>query len=134
LSTVVRPFGVNLVVVLNVVLGMLLLTGLIMHTRPFPAFGVFNGLAAIVFALVDFILAYAVWTDRKWAWAGSLIFSLFGIVASVFVLFVRPRTGEFILLIIDLVIVYSLMQPSVQRYFGKGSALLASIDLAKKPG
>ena len=105
-----------------------------MHTRPFPPFGDFNGLAAIVFALVDFILAYAVWSDRKRAWAGSLIFSLLGIVAAVFVLFIRPRTGEFILLIIDLIIVYSLMQPGVQRYFGKGSTLLTSMDMAKKPG
>jgi hypothetical protein len=116
-------------------LGMLvLLPGLITHTRPFPAFGLFNDLAAIVFALIDFILAYAVWSSRKWAWAVSLIFSLLGIVASVFGLFIRPRTGEFVLLIIDLVIVYSLMHPGVQRYFGKGSTLLASRGIeVKKP-
>jgi hypothetical protein len=129
----VRPFGVKLLVVLGVVLGMLLLlTGLIMYTRPLPAFGIFNGLGAIVFALVDFILAYAVWSTRKWAWVASLTFSLLGIIASVFVLFVRPRTGEFVLLIIDLVIVYSLMQPRVQRYF-KGSTLLVSRGIVKKP-
>ena len=127
MSILVRPFGVKLLVILDVVLGLLLLlAGLILHTQPFPAFGVFNGLAAIIFALVDFILAYAVWSGRKWAWAFSLIFSLLGIVASVFVLFVRPRTGEFVLFIIDLVILYSLMQPGVQRYFGKGSTSLAS--------
>jgi hypothetical protein len=62
----------------------------------------------------------------------SLVFSLFGIVVSVLGLFVRPRTGEFILFIIDLVIVYSLMQHGVQRYFGKGSTLLASRDLVKR--
>ena len=113
---------------------LVLLAGLIAHTRPFPAFGVFNGLAAIVFALIDFILAYAVWSSRKWAWAASLIFSLLGIIASVFGLFIRPRTGEFVLLVIDLIIVYSLMQPGVQRYFGKGSTLLASRDIeVKKP-
>jgi hypothetical protein len=136
LSTLVRPFRVKLFVVLDLVLGMLvLLPGLIVYTRPFPAFGVFNGLAAIVFALVDFILAYAVWTSRKWAWATSLIFSLLGIVASLFVLFIRQRTGEFVLLIIDLVIVYSLMQPGVQRYFGKGSTLLASRGIeVREPG
>jgi len=132
----VRSFGVKLLVVLDLVLGMLLLlTGLIMQTQRFPAFGVFffsfgifNGLAAIAFALIDFILAYAVWSCGKWAWRASLVFSLLGIVVSVFGLFVRPRTGEFVLLIIDLVIVYSLMQPGVQRYFGKGSTLLASRD------
>lgn len=135
MSTLARPFSVELLVVLDVVLGMLvLLAGLITHTRPFPAFGIFNGLATIVFALIDFILAYAVWSSRKWSWAASLIFSLLGIIASVFGLFIRPRTGEFVLLIIDLVIVYSLMQPGVQRYFGKGPTLLASTDIeVKKP-
>jgi hypothetical protein len=135
LSTLVRPFSVKLLVVLDVVFGMLvLLAGLITHTRPFPAFGAFNGLAAIVFALIDFILAYAVWSSRKWAWAASLIFSVLGIVASVFGLFIRPRTGEFVLLIIDLIIMYSLMQPGVQRYFGKASTLLGSRNIeVKKP-
>jgi len=135
LSTLVRSFSVKLLVVLDVLLGMLvLLAGLVAHTRPFPPFGAFNGLAAIVFALIDFILAYAVWSSRKWAWATSLIFSLLGIIASVFGLFIRPRTGEFVLLIIDLIIVYSLMQPGVQRYFGKGSTLLASRGIeVKKP-
>jgi hypothetical protein len=127
LSILVRPFGVKLLVALDAVLGMLLLvTGLIMNTRPFPAFRVFNGLPVIVFGLIDFVLAYAVWSSGKWAWAGSLIFSLLGIVASVFVLFVRPRTGEFVLFISDLVIVYSLMQPGVQRYLAKGPSLPAS--------
>jgi hypothetical protein len=135
LSTLVRSFSVRLLVVLDVLLGMLvLLAGLIAHTRPFPVLGAFNGLAAIVFALIDFILAYAVWSSRKWAWATSLIFSLVGIIAAVFGLFIRPRTGEFVLLIIDLIIVYSLMQPGVQRYFGKGSTLLASRGIeVKKP-
>jgi len=135
LSILVRPFGVKLLVALDAVLGMLLLViGLIMNTRPFPTFQVFNGLPVIVFGLIDFVLAYAVWSSRKWAWAASLIFSLLGIVASVFVLFVRPRTGEFVLFISDLVIVYSLMQPGVQHYFGKGPSLPASRVLeVKKP-
>ena len=76
MSTLVRSFGVKVIVVLDLVLGMLLLlTGLIMQTQRFPAFGalffsfgIFNGLAAIVFTLIDFILAYAVWSCGKWAW------------------------------------------------------------------
>jgi hypothetical protein len=66
-------------------------------------------------------------------WGASLIFSLLGIVVSVSGLSVRPRTGEFILFIIDLILAYSLMQPGVQRYFGKGSTLPTSRDVAKKP-
>ena len=74
MSILVRPFGVKLLVALDAVLGMLLLViGLIMNTRPFPTFQVFNGLPVIVFGLIDFVLAYAVWSSRKWAWAASHI-------------------------------------------------------------
>jgi hypothetical protein len=75
LSTAARPFGVNILVLLDIVLGVLiLLSESIMQIHPFPAFGVFNILAAIAFALIDFILAYALWSRRKWAWISSLIF------------------------------------------------------------
>jgi hypothetical protein len=124
LSTSVRPIAVKLLVVLDVVLGVLALLPLLFpQIRPFPTFGIVNDLGSIAFALISFILAYGLWSGRRWAWVFSLIFSLFGIAASIFALFVRPRTGEFVSLVIDLVIVYLLMQPGVQRYFGKLSRL-----------
>jgi hypothetical protein len=120
LSTSVRPFTVKLLIGLDVVLGVLgLLPLMFPQLRPFPRFVIVNDLGSIVFALICFILAYGLWSKRRWAWASSLVFSILGIAILVFTLFVRPRTGEFVSLVMDLVILYLLMQPGVQRYSGK---------------
>lgn len=124
MSSSVRPFAVKLLIVLDVVLGVLALLPLLFpQIRRFPTFGVINDVGSVVFALIPFVLAYGLWSGRKLAWVFSLIFSILGIAFSVLALFVRPRTGEFVTLIMDLVIVYLLMQPGVQRYFRKLSPL-----------
>jgi hypothetical protein len=124
LSTSVRPFTVKLLVALDVVLGVLgLLPLLFPQLRPFPRFVIVNDLGSIVFTLICFILAYGLWSKRGWAWVSSLVFSILGIAIFIFTLFVRPRTGEFVSLVMDLVILYLLMQPGVQRYSGKLSGL-----------
>lgn len=120
MSTSVRPFTVKLLVALDVVLGVLgFLPLLFPQLRPFPRFVIVNDLGSIVFILICFILAYGIWSKRGWAWVSSLAFSILGIAILIFTLFVRPRTGEFVSLVMDLVILYLLMQPGVQRYSGK---------------
>lgn len=124
MSTSVRPFTVKLLVALDVVLGVLgLLPLLFPQLRPFPRFVIVNDLGSIIFTLICFILAYGLWSKRGWAWVSSLVFSILGIAIFIFTLFVRPRTGEFVSLVMDLVILYLLMQPEVQRYSGKLSEL-----------
>ena len=86
--------------------------------RPFILTALVGGLISILFGLIDLILAYGLWKGRRWAWLSALVISFLEIVVSIFGLFLRPRTGELILLVIELVIVYLLMQPGVQRYCG----------------
>jgi hypothetical protein len=120
LSTSVRPFTVKLLVALDVVLGVLALLPLLFaQLRPLARFVIVNDLGSIVFSLICFVLAYGLWSKRRWAWVSSLAFSILGIAILIFTLFVRPRTGEFVSLVMDLVILYLLMQPGVQRYSGK---------------
>jgi uncharacterized membrane protein (DUF2068 family) len=78
------------------------------------------GVVLMVFALLDFVIAYGLWVGSKWAWVFSLLFSIFGIIAAVFSLFLRPRIGQAFALVIDIVILFYLMQPRVQAYFGRG--------------
>jgi len=131
----VRPFGVTLLAALQILLGILeLLGGLVVafvtfvlpdmfpHVRFFATRSMFGGLGLVAFAFVDFVLAYGLWTGKGWAWIGSLIFAVIGLVFSSLSLFMRPRLGEGVALILDLVILYYLMQPRVQSYFGKGKA------------
>lgn len=135
MSPTARPFGVTLLAALQILLGILELLGgaalavvtfvlpeMFPHVRFFASRSMFSGLGLVAFALVDFILAYGLWKGKGWAWVGSLIFAVIGLVFSALSLFMRPRLGEGVSLILDLVILYYLMQPRVQSYFGKGKA------------
>ncbi len=128
-----------MVAVLHILLGILLLLGgfaltvigfglpeMFPHVRWFAVRSVVVGIALVVFALIDFVLAYGLWNGKGWAWFAALVFALLGIVFSVFSLFLRPGMGELIWLIIDLLIVYYLMQPRVQAYFGRGTVVPAT--------
>jgi len=134
-----RPFGITLLVVLQIILGILELLGAVAvafvsfvlpemfpHVRFFAPRSMGSGLALFVFAFVEFILAYGLWKGKGWAWIGSLIFAVIGLVFSAFTLFMRPRVGEAIALVLNLVIMYYLMQPRVQSYLGKGKLSVAA--------
>lgn len=138
MATAERPVGVAVLSVLHVLLGILLLLGgfalmivgfvvpeVLPHFR-FPIRMTVIAVALLAFALIDFVLAYALWIGRRWAWVVSLIFAVVGIIFSVFSLFLRPGIGETVSLVTDLVIVYYLMQPRVGAYFGRGRALAGS--------
>jgi len=134
-----RPFGITLLAVMQIILGILELLGAVAvafvsfvlpemfpHVRFFAPRSMGSGLALFVFAFVEFILAYGLWKGKGWAWIGSLIFAVIGLVFSAFTLFMRPRVGEAIALVLNLVIMYYLMQPRVQSYLGKGKLSVAA--------
>ena len=138
MSGTTRPFGVTLLAVLQVVLGILELLGAFVvafvsfvipeifpHVRFFAPRSMGSGLVLAAFAFIEFVLAYGLWKGKGWAWIGSLIFAVIGLVFSAFTLFMRARVGEIIALVLNLVIMYYLMQPRVQSYFGKGKLSVA---------
>jgi uncharacterized membrane protein (DUF2068 family) len=84
------------------------------------------GLVYVVFTVVDFVVAYGLWVGKRWAWVISIILSVFGIITAVFTLFLRPRAGEVLALLIDLVIIFYLIQPRVQAYYGQKSTAVVT--------
>jgi uncharacterized membrane protein (DUF2068 family) len=123
-----RPSGVTALAILEISLGVLLFTGFMFaffptltathfHFRPV------RGAVLLVLATVDFILAYCLWNGKSWAWITALVFAFLGIVFSGFMLFIRPALGGMASLIIELLILYYLMQPKVQRHFGRSKQL-----------
>jgi len=125
LSTIGRPSAVKILVLLHILLPVLTLVRTLLPRRlfllrPYAPTPVANWLVTIIFVTIDLVLAYGLWKGKKWAWVSALVWSLLGMASSIFELFLRPLAGEFILLIIELVIVYLLMQPGVQHYFRKG--------------
>lgn len=131
-----RPFGVTLLLILHILLGVLLVFGgltllavrfflseLFPHVPWFASSAPLGiGITLVAFALIDFILAYGLWVGRRWAWIVALTFAVLGIIITVPSFFVRPGFGEIIALIIYLLVIYQLMQPRVQIFFGRGLA------------
>jgi hypothetical protein len=133
LMTKERPIGVTILAVLEAILGVMVLLGglsiviegfilsdMIPRVRWFPTRIIGGGIALLVFALIDFALAIGLWVGKRWAWIAGLVCAILGIMLGVFSLFVRPGIGELVALVLDLVIIYYLMQPKVQAYFPKG--------------
>ena len=130
-----RPNDVVLLVLLEILLGILFVFGVfaltalgfslptvVPHVRIFPLRLFTVTIILLLFAGVEFVLAYGVWSGKGWAWTGSLAWTVLGIVFFIFSLFLRPSFGEIAALIIDLLLLYYLMQPRVQSYFGKAAA------------
>ena len=134
-----RPLGITLLAVLQILLGALELLGAVAvafvsfvvpemfpHVRFFAPRSAFAGLGLVALAFVEFILAYGLWKGKGWAWIGSLILAVVGLVFSALTLFMRPRVGEVIALVLNLLIMYYLITPRVQSYFGKGKHSIAA--------
>lgn len=133
-----RPFGVTLLATLEVILGVLVLLGgltiviegfilsdMLPHVRWFPTRITGVGVALLVFAMIDFALAVGLWVGKRWAWIAGLVCAALGIILGILSLFLRPGVGELIALVLDLVIIYYLMQPNVQAYYPKGLKVAA---------
>jgi uncharacterized membrane protein (DUF2068 family) len=127
-----RPFGVTILAALEVILGVLVLLGgltivfagfrlseMFPQVRWFPARMTGVGIALLVFAVIDFALAIGIWVGKRWAWIAGLACAALGIMLGILSLFLRPGIGELVALVLDLVIIYYLMQPKVQAYFPK---------------
>jgi len=132
LSSSTRPTSVTVLVALQILVGVLallsgaaalfvriLLPEAFPQIRPFHATLFVAGVVFVVFAVLDFVVAYGLWTGKKWGWVLSLVLSILGVISAVFSLFLRPRVGQFLALLIDLAIILYLMQPRVQAYFGR---------------
>lgn len=130
-----RPPGVTLLAVLHVTLGILLLIGvfamavlglgfpeMIVRAKLLQVRASILAMGLALFAAIAFLLAYGLWNGKSWAWVASLVFAVLGIISAAVSLSLRLGLGEVISLILDLLIVYCLMQPNVQAYFRKSPA------------
>ena len=118
-----RPGGITLLAILQIVLGVLFVLGALGR-----GFGIMRHLQwnvestvlllAILSAL-SFCLAFGLRTGKAWAWVGGIGLAVFSMIFSVFTLFIRPTIGEGVYLIANMVMIYFLIQPRVQRYCGR---------------
>ena len=126
--------GVSILAVLHVVQALVLFVGAlalfavgllmprIFMRMPHLLTGFLSVLGGVLFviALLALLLAYGLWVGKSWAWTFSFILAIIGILFSVAILILRAGAGSAVTLILDLVIVYYLMQPNVKAFFNKG--------------
>ena len=79
------------------------------------------GGALIAFALLCLVLAYGLWTGRRWAWIISIILSILVLIASILSL-IRGGLGAVVTLVLDAIILYYLTRPRVRAFFHEESA------------
>ena len=133
LSSVNRPLGVTILAVLHVLQALLLFVGglalfafgllrprIFLRMPHLAGFLSVIGGVLFVIALLALLLAYGLWVGKGWAWTFSFILAIFGILFSVVILIARAGVGSVVTLILDLVIIYYLMQPKVKAFFNKG--------------
>lgn len=120
-----RPVGVAILAALQAFGGLVWLlagAGMIMVGTLLPMFfGAAAGLMGpvfLVFGVIALVLAYGLFTCRRWAWLWSLIFAVIGIVLAL--LEAMASLGSAILpIIIYLITIYYLTRPHVKASFAK---------------
>lgn len=132
-GTRVRPTGVTVLAVLEILGGILSLVGAagmfalgaIAEDLPgmgalggfFGLFGALIGGVLVVFALIAFALAYGFWTGKGWAWILGIVFSILGLVLGLVSIIGNP--SAVINVIINGVILYYLTRSHVKAWFGR---------------
>lgn len=118
-----RPGGITFLTIIEALLGLLLLLGVIATRVEFMHHIRWSVESAtillLILAIISFCLAYGFWSGKAWAWSGGMALAVFGIILSVFSLYVRPTLGELIYLLANLLVIYYLMQPRIHGYFGR---------------
>lgn len=115
-----RPVAVTLLAILELFLALLALLGVtaawfgLRHVR---WSGGFLTIIVMMLAAVEIALAFGFLTGKGWAWIVGISFGVLGMVVSILSLYLRPRFVGVIYLVVDLAVIYYLMQPRVRQYF-----------------
>ena len=135
MTTMGRPIGVTILAILEIIEGLVFLgyaallsalSATALTSIPFvgPIIAAIFGAVAIVLIILGiagFVLAYGLWGGKGWAWTLSIIFAVIGILVGLVTL-----PNGIVIIIIDALIIYYLMQSQVKAFFGKAPQLAPS--------
>ncbi|MDH5462756.1 MAG: hypothetical protein OEY17_07355 [Nitrosopumilus sp.] len=130
MSSQVRPTGVTILAVLEIVSGVIAIGIGIFFSALWGSMGMgmmadFGGsavmglISGIIVALgaVSFLMAWGLLKGRPWAWTVTLILTVISLIVDL-------PSMNIIGLVIDIVILYYLFRPHVKAYFGKSAQVL----------
>ena len=110
MSAQVRPTGVTILAILEIV------SGIMMGNEGVAVLGAISGITVVLGAM-SFFMAWGLLKGKSWAWTITLILTIISLI------FDLPSMNV-IGIIIDIVILYYLFRPHVKAYFGKSAQVL----------
>lgn len=118
-----RPIGVTILAILNALGGIITLLGgaaaiMVTSTGILAGLGVAIGGFMILIGIFQLLVAWGLWTGKKWAWFLALIFGILGVILGLMSLVGGGLTG-IVSLLINAIIVYYLFTPKVKAFFGR---------------
>jgi len=129
MSSQIRPVGVTILAILEVVSGILGIVGgaFLLGLAEMTVFRIKQeailmilSLILMIIGFVQLVMAYGLWTAQGWAWTGTLILAVIGAIFAV-VNMARGNILGLITLILDLAAIFYLNTPKVRSFFGKGA-------------
>jgi len=129
MSSQIRPVGVTILAILEVVSGILGIVGgafllgladmMVFRVRV-EAILMILSLILMIVGFVQFVMAYGLWAAQGWAWTGTLILAVIGAIFAV-VNMARGNILGLITLILDLAAIFYLNTSKVRSFFGRGA-------------
>jgi len=127
-----RPLGVTILVILQIISGIVDIVIGLLFALVYAVAASFLGMGLPGFALLllpislifiamgffSFILAYGLWTGRRWAWTLSIVLALIGLGISTIGLFFGNYFNLVPMIFYTLILVY-LMTYNVRAFFGR---------------
>ena len=119
-----RPLGVTLIAVLLLLNGIASIIAAVGVLGPVPQ-GLVDAALAVAFGAALLYLAYGMWTLRGWAWLATLVVEgLNAIFAAVAIALSPGAIANWVSLILAVIIIVYLLQPSVKAAFTRPPASL----------
>jgi uncharacterized membrane protein (DUF2068 family) len=126
----IRPVGVTILVVLEMLSGIIIIMFVGIVGTIFGAMGIVEGASsmfsaggiimgailsiAITLGVISFVMAWGLWEAKPWAWTWTLIFTIIHLIFDI-------SSTNVLGVVIDAVIFYYLFRPHVKEYFGKSA-------------
>lgn len=127
--SVVRPTGVTILAVLEIISGVIAIAMGVFFGALMGSMGVammdFGGSAImgviggiiVVLGIISFVMAWGLLKGKPWAWTVTLILTIISLVFNL-------PSMNIVGLIINAIILYYLFRPHVKAYFGKSAQVL----------
>jgi hypothetical protein len=125
-----RSVGITVLVILQIIAGVfnIVLSVLLAVVYAFalvllgiPSVGIFLVILAFIFLVLgvfSFVIAYGLWSGKRWAWVATVVLAIIGLVSSSVGLIFR-NFFDFVSIILYAITLAYLMTRSVRFYFGR---------------